>query len=72
MLVPAKCLCGPWVSGKSVLYKKIEIKVNDLIQSFIHRHKSHIISMLNIMPFNKVAFKVIACFNSGHVPFSLF
>ena len=41
--------CADHGYGKSVLYKKIEMKVNDLIQSFIHRDKSHMISMLNAL-----------------------
>ena len=41
--------CADHGYGKSVLYEKIEMKVNDLIQSFIHRDKSHMISMLNAL-----------------------
>lgn len=49
MLVPAKCLCAPWVWEECTLQKKIEMKLKGLILSFIPRHKSHIISILNAL-----------------------
>ena len=35
--------------GRVYFTKKIEMKLKDLILSFIHRHKSHIISILNAL-----------------------